>query len=103
MHQRSHLGSYGENVIADLIQKQGFTILARNYRRFNGEIDLIAMQDNLLVFIEVKTRQKRYFDLSLVITPSKQRKIIAVAKNYMATHNHHASACSYGNTSNNDS
>ena len=58
-------------------------ILERNYRKRHGEIDLIASKSKLLVFVEVKMRQHKYFDLSDVITPSKQRKIIAVAKGYM--------------------
>ena len=69
--------------VAQHLIKDGFTILEYNYRKKGGEIDLIASKPGLLVFVEVKMRQENYFDLGDVITPSKQRKIIAVAKNYI--------------------
>jgi len=82
------LGSQGEDLVADWLISTGFTILERNYRKNFGEIDLIAGKDNLVSFIEVKTRQSRYFDLSQVITESKQRKLILTAKHYLLKAGH---------------
>lgn len=84
MHYRAHLGKEAEEKVAEILRKQGFTIVEHNYRKRHGEIDLIATKASLVVFVEVKMRQHQYFDLSDVITPSKQRKIIRVAKEYIA-------------------
>jgi len=83
MHYRAHIGKEAEELVAQKLIENGFTILERNYRKRHGEIDLIASKYQLLVFVEVKMRHHRYFDLSDVITPSKQRKIIATAKDYL--------------------
>ncbi|GMU19451.1 MAG: hypothetical protein AMXMBFR12_06430 [Candidatus Babeliales bacterium] len=84
MHYRANLGKEAEEKVADLLRKQGFVIVEYNYRKRNGEIDLIATKASLMIFVEVKMRQHQYFDLSDVITSSKQRKIISVAKEYIA-------------------
>lgn len=83
MHYRAQIGKNAEQRVAQHLIAQGFTILEYNYRKRGGEIDLIASAPGLLVFVEVKMRQAHYFDLADVITPGKQRKIIAVAKNYI--------------------
>lgn len=85
MDYRTQLGNQAEETVAQQLQREGFTILERNYRKQDGEIDLIARKDSLIVFVEVKMRQQNYFDLGHVITPSKQRKIILVAKKYLST------------------
>ncbi len=83
MDARAHLGKEAEEVVTQKLIKDGFSILERNYRKRGGEIDIIANKPNLMIFVEVKMRQQNYFDLGNVITPSKQRKIIATAKYYM--------------------
>lgn len=84
MHSRSKLGYHAEKKVAYYLQQHGFTIVAQNYRLQGGEIDIIAMTKEIVAFVEVKMRQEDYFDLGSVITFSKQRKIIATAKNYIA-------------------
>lgn len=81
---KKHLGTLGEQCVADYLQQHGFTIIEQNYRTRQGEIDLIAQKDNLIAFVEVKTRRKHYFNLSQVILPAKQRSIIRTAENYIA-------------------
>lgn len=83
MHFRSHLGREAERKTAQYLLQNGFRIIELNYRKNHGEIDIIATAPDLLVFVEVKMRQNNYFDLSDVITLGKQRKIIAVAKEYI--------------------
>jgi len=76
------LGNQAEAFAAEWLKKQSYTILACNYRSKYGEIDIIARQKNIIAFVEVKFRTNNYFNLSEVITLSKQKKIIATAFNY---------------------
>lgn len=78
------LGIHGEELVARKLISEGFTILERNYRKVYGEVDLIAQKKNLITFVEVKMRSKQLFDLTQLITPSKQRKIIMVAKEFIS-------------------
>jgi len=89
MHFRSQLGKEAEKRVGQYLIQHGFCILEYNYRKKHGEIDLIASKPQLLVFVEVKMRQHNYFDLSDVITRGKQRKIITVAKEYIAIRGWH--------------
>lgn len=77
-------------LVARYLEEQKFTIRACNYRQRWGEIDLIAVKDELLAFVEVKLRQNHYFNLSEVISKSKQCKIVKTARFYIA---HHALYC----------
>lgn len=56
---RIWLGNYGERVAADWLRSQGCKILARNYRGpRKGEVDIVARDGKLLLFVEVKTRRE---------------------------------------------
>lgn len=77
-------GNQGELAVVKKLRHDGFIILHQNYQIRQGEIDIIAQKDDLIVFVEVKTRKHQYFSLSQVITPSKQRKIISTAKWFIA-------------------
>lgn len=83
MNKRKKLGDAAEQLIANTLIKDGFTILEQNYRTRLGEVDIIAGKDDILAFVEVKMRTTIMFDLSTVITKSKQRKIIRAAKEYL--------------------
>ena len=78
------LGNAGEELVVHYLEKDGFTILARNYAVRGGEIDIIATKKDLVVFVEVKTRTSQLFPLSEVITLSKQKKIIFTAQHFLA-------------------
>lgn len=54
-------GNYGENMACDYLEDSGFEIIARNFNCIYGEIDIIAKEDDEIVFIEVKTRCQNYF------------------------------------------
>ncbi len=83
---KQQAGKQGEDMVVQHLKTQGFTIHARNYRKRYGEIDLIAQKGNVLAFVEVKWRHNPYIDPAEVILSSKQRKIIAVAKEFLSTH-----------------
>lgn len=86
-NDRISLGAHGEQRVCEYLQTRGWHILAINFRRKYGEIDIIAQHDLVVAFIEVKTRIKKDFCSSELITLSKQRKIIKVAKEFIMRNN----------------
>ena len=84
---KATIGAQGETRIADYLEKNGFSILKRNFTVRVGEVDIIACKNELLVFVEVKTRSNVYFNTSEVITPSKQKKIVLAAKTFLIQNN----------------
>lgn len=51
------LGAFGEQQAAKLLRADGYEIYAANYSTFVGELDIVALKDNVMCFVEVKTRQ----------------------------------------------
>ena len=77
-------GNKGELLAVREMQKMGYTILERNFRRSSGEIDIIAQKDDCLVFTEVKLRQTESYGLPCeAVTLSEQKRIIETAKYYI--------------------
>jgi putative endonuclease len=82
------LGQTGEELAAGYLQRAGYRILLRNYRKKCGEIDIIAEEKGTLVFIEVKTRKTETFGSPFAaITKKKQQQISRVAQDYLSRHN----------------
>ena len=81
MSQKQLLGKYGEDLAAKYLEDRGYCIVARNWRTSAGEIDLIARQNQKLIFVEVKTRNgSGYGHPFEAITPlkvSRMRKLVA--------------------------
>lgn len=86
MHTTKRMGFYGEQLVVDKLQREGYEIVARNYVKPYGEVDIIAQKAQELLFIEVKTRRNPLFDPAEQIPLSKQKRIITVAKHFLATH-----------------
>lgn len=81
---RSRVGRSAEILAAAELGKRGYEIVASNYRCRQGEIDLIANEGDSLVFVEVRCkRSSAYGSPAESITPSKVRKIIATAQQYL--------------------
>ena len=55
------LGKRGEQLAVSFLEKKGYQILATNWRHRRAEIDIIAMDEDVLVFVEVKTRNNNNF------------------------------------------
>ena len=51
------IGAYGEHLAAKFLRDKSYDIKASNFKTYTGEIDLIAEKDNVICFVEVKTRQ----------------------------------------------
>lgn len=54
--QNKETGNRGETLAAEYLQIKGYTILGRNYHSKWGEVDIIAKDKNIVVFVEVKTK-----------------------------------------------
>ena len=88
LNSRQNLGQSGEDIAAKFLSKSGYTLLARNYRRRCGEIDIIAKKGGDLIFVEVKTRSDDYhMHPRHAVTSEKQKSIIYAAENYLKRYN----------------
>lgn len=78
-------GRRGEDLAAAYLFSRGYRICARNWRKKTGEIDLIAEQDGMFVFVEVKSRSSHQFGSGAeAVNRKKQLRIIQVARLYLA-------------------
>ena len=87
MAERSaqHVWRAGENAAADLLRSEGFRIIKRNFKTKIGEIDVIAEEDDILCFVEVKARSsEKHGAPAEAVTPRKQSKIAKIAAAYLA-------------------
>ncbi len=84
MGKTQTIGNSGEDFVAEYLKKKGYIISARNYRCKFGEIDVIAENDDEILFVEVKTRAEnsKVRPYEYVNTP-KQQKIITTANIYL--------------------
>ena len=81
---RLAFGRAGEDRAAAWYAARGYTVLARNWRCREGELDLVVARDRTLVFVEVKTRRTDRFGIPAeAVTPLKQRRLRALARRYL--------------------
>ncbi len=82
---RKKLGSRGEKIAAKFLRKQGYQIIEKNYRSRLGEIDIVAKEDESIVFVEVKTRRSTDFGLpEEALSYDKRRRLSKLALGYLA-------------------
>ncbi len=82
--RNQEIGLIGENQAVIYLEKLGYRIIQRNYRFSHGEIDVIAVKENILVFVEVKTRRNdNYGDIKFAIDPKKQKQIRKIAESFI--------------------
>jgi putative endonuclease len=87
MGYKKRLGGWGETIAAEYLAGNGYVILERNFRTQYGEIDLITLDKEILVFVEVKTRTSRKFGYpEEAISPKKNEHLLASAQAYIQTH-----------------
>jgi putative endonuclease len=82
------LGESGESRASSFLVEKGFGILTRNFRYGrSGEIDIVAIKDDLVVFVEVKNRMTAAFGGALYsISGKKKRRMRLAAKAYVSFH-----------------
>ena len=81
----SQIGNLGEQFVCDRLQTLGWTIAARQWKCRWGELDIVAVRDGDLKFVEVKTRNSRNWDASgaLAVSARKQRRLIRTAQLFL--------------------
>jgi putative endonuclease len=89
---KSSIGKRGEDQAADFLTDNGFQIIARNYHAPFGEVDIICLEDDVLVFVEVKAWSTFSAEqLEYGINKRKQKKIIETAKYFLSKHREYIS------------
>src|SRR5437764_10597008 len=84
---RQGLGRTGERLAAEELVRRGYRILEKNFRCSYGEIDLVAEDEQDLIFVEVKTRRGNVYGLpEEAVTYRKRQKIVQVASCYLDLH-----------------
>jgi putative endonuclease len=93
---RQVLGRRGERTAAEFLERAGLRILERRFRLRRGEIDLIALEADLVVFVEVKTRRGSAYGFPAEsVTASKRRKLARAALAFLARRGWHERACRF--------
>jgi putative endonuclease len=78
------LGKEGEALASKTLKRQGYRIIEENFHSARGEVDIIAKQKGVLVFIEVKARSNDNFGTPFdAVDQRKQKRIIHAAKTYL--------------------
>lgn len=77
------VGVLGEEKACEYLKEKGYLILERNFRKSYGEIDIIALKNNVLVFVEVKSRTNTSYGTPFdAIATQKLRQIVKGARYY---------------------
>ena len=83
-HNQS-FGVWGEDLVAEWYRKHGYDIVERNWRCRQGEIDIIASRDSVLVICEVKTRATADFGSpALAVDANKQQRLRRLAAHWLS-------------------
>ncbi len=86
MTNRIKIGKTGEAIAIDFLEKSGFQLVEKNYRSGRGEIDIIAIKEGLLLFVEVKTNSSSWHGSSEnKVRWYQQQKIMHTAQRYLSS------------------
>ncbi len=87
MTHNQRIGKWGEDTAVEFLVQRGYEIVTRNARTPYGEIDIVARQGDVTLFVEVKTRTSNKMGLpEESITPRKREHMLAAADHYAAEH-----------------
>ena len=88
MATHNELGKKGEELAVEFLQKNGYTILERNWRFKKAEVDIIAQKNDVLAVVEVKTRSNNYFgDPQDFVNPKKIKLLVEAIHEYVTSRN----------------
>jgi putative endonuclease len=84
MAEHNELGTKGEELAIVHLRSLGYEIMATNWHTQKEEIDIVAMDGNMLVMVEVKTRSTGYFgEPQVFVNRNKQKLLIKAANDYI--------------------
>ena len=87
--EKLDLGDFGERLARTHLEAKGYQVLTTLYRCLFGEVDIVARQQETLVFVEVKTRMSRSHGTAIEsVTPAKLRAFVKAAQHYLQRHPH---------------
>lgn len=90
------LGARGEKIAAAFLKDRGFRIVARNYRCPLGEVDIVAVDEDTIVFVEVKSRSSAdAADPEVSVHHEKRRRITRAAKYFVSRKSVHDQPCRF--------
>ena len=75
-------GKWGEELAAGYLRDKGYQIIFRNFYSKYGELDIVAKRNNLLVFVEVKTRTQDYYGSPAEAVDARKRRHMTYAANF---------------------
>ncbi len=88
MYQKHIIGKFGEDEAVKYLEQNGYIILDRNFRCKRGEIDIIALEKEKIVFIEIKSRTNEKYGLPAdAVTTQKIKHILNTAEYYLYIRN----------------
>jgi len=89
MSRQHEIGKKGEEVAKSYLEEKGYNIIEQNWRYSRAEVDIIAKEEEVLVFVEVKARSYNYYGPPEDFVTAKKRKLLSIAASaYMQKHNH---------------
>lgn len=84
MAEHNELGKLGEQLATDYLRKKGYEIVVRNFVFQKAEIDIIAKHNNVMICVEVKTRNSDFFgDPQDFVTPNKIKLLVKAMDAYI--------------------
>lgn len=84
MSKNKRTGNHGESIAAAYLERKGYQILSQNWRNSYHEIDLIAIKDQILVFVEVKTRKSHQMGTpETAVGKKKQKHLFSAAEAFL--------------------
>ncbi|MBD5313329.1 MAG: YraN family protein [Bacteroides sp.] len=86
MADHNQLGQWGEQVAKEYLLTQGYAISGENIRIAGVEIDFIAMKDDMICFVEVKTRSTDFSDPADAVDKRKRARIVRAADTYIRSY-----------------
>jgi len=89
MALHNDLGQLGEDIACQMLKDEAYTILERNWRYLRAEIDIIAKKEEVLVFIEVKSRSNiRFGEPDAFLSKAQELRLFDAANAYIDESNH---------------
>ena len=86
-------GAQGENRAVLYLKSKGFSIIARNWRTKGGEIDIIALKNDTIVFVEVKTLPNGTMDMiQRELDSQKRQRILKTSKRFLLNHRQYSNS-----------